>query len=379
MQPCTRNPSPQVIVTDPVITQVPENTARLHEAEQKKGEIIMDKAKERSEEFIQYKSRINFTEFKKSLPSLLCGEKYQDFMDDVDLVINQKCFLLTVVGEPGISKTTIIKEMLQEKGKVEGVDFEIISGFITPKALHKTLQDYKEKGQVIIFDDCDEVFHNSRSAEILKPAADDKEHRRVTYKSTKGHEDADDAFYFKGGIIIITNKHLTKRNAALKDRGFYQELFLNLSEKLEYIEKLIIPSDNKESNEEERWHVFHELKKACLSSDIDLTFRTYLRLVKKYHHSPRSLSYSINNLKKKQSSLGTLIETLHENRGERDKRLFKIFHEKSKDLIDKPNGIQERQFHNLKKQARQKLGAQAMKWLQEAPYMGLEKQQFETI
>jgi hypothetical protein len=117
---------------------------------------------------------------------------------------------MVVSGPAGLGKSFVIEKTLQEWDPSES-DWTIIKGYIRPTGLFKLLYQYREKGQVLVFDDADAVFSDETSLNLLKAACDSSERRRISYMTEGRLFDEDSAmmlpksFDFEGTIIFITN------------------------------------------------------------------------------------------------------------------------------------------------------------------------------
>jgi DNA-binding NarL/FixJ family response regulator len=101
--------------------------------------------------------------------------------------------------------------------------------------LYSKLYQYSEKGNVIVFDDCDSVLLDDLSLNILKAALDTSKKRTISWNTDSRllrSEGVPDKFEFKAGAIFITNikfenvrsKKLQDHLAALESRCHYIDL-----------------------------------------------------------------------------------------------------------------------------------------------------------
>jgi hypothetical protein len=101
--------------------------------------------------------------------------------------------------------------------------------------LYTKLYQYSDKGNVIVFDDCDSVLLDDLSLNILKAALDTSKKRTISWNTDSRilrNEGVPDKFEFKAGAIFITNikfenvrsKKLQDHLAALESRCHYVDL-----------------------------------------------------------------------------------------------------------------------------------------------------------
>jgi len=121
---------------------------------------------------------------------------------------------LVVSGPAGIGKShtvdTTLRDTLEMLGRLSGRGpmYDSISGGISASKLYEKLYEFKDEGQVLVFDDCDGVLYDEDSLNVLKAALDSKKTRRISW-NTHSHylarNDIPSSFDYKGGIIFITN------------------------------------------------------------------------------------------------------------------------------------------------------------------------------
>jgi hypothetical protein len=164
--------------------------------------------------------------------------------------------------------------------------------------------------KIIVIDDCDAILTNRTSLDILKAALDDKFQRTIYYETRSKSTDLPRSFNFSGRVIFITNYKPRENDvhfAAIKDRCLVQALYLSTKEKLEYIEKIIVPSDYKNTTLEERKNVFSFLCNIVSSGGVNFSFRTYLRALDHYRFNPKTIEIHIEGLTQSKSEYGILI------------------------------------------------------------------------
>jgi len=116
-------------------------------------------------------------------------------------------------GPPGLGKSHVVSEVLREAGLVEKKDYFVVKGHITPTSLFVLLGMLRNKGQVLVLDDCDDVFKTELGFNLLK-AALDPDNRTVSFQSQRiplinGMPVGD--FLYEGTLIICTNQNPRQR------------------------------------------------------------------------------------------------------------------------------------------------------------------------
>ena len=141
---------------------------------------------------------------------------------------------LVVSGPPGLGKSYTIIQRLAESG----VGHDVIRGTISSPGLYLALWEQREGG-VVVLDDCDSVFRDEETLNLLKAVLDSSARRIVSYrKMARWLQDLDvpPVFEFKGSVVFATNldfeaetargSKLAPHFAALMDRALYLSLSL---------------------------------------------------------------------------------------------------------------------------------------------------------
>ena len=84
---------------------------------------------------------------------------------------------MIVTGPPGVGKSFGVDEVLSKDDLFNALGqrkprYEIVKGAMSAIGLYTKLYEYSEKGNVIVFDDCDSVLLDDLSLNILKAALD---------------------------------------------------------------------------------------------------------------------------------------------------------------------------------------------------------------
>ena len=165
---------------------------------------------------------------------------------------------MIVSGAPGVGKSFGVESVLGEyetyaalSGNMKLKKFEVIKGSMTALGLYAKLYEYREPGNVVVFDDCDDVLFDDLSLNILKAALDSGRKRTISWNSDSRllrTNDIPNSFNFSGGAIFITNvnfsniksKKLQDHLAALESRCHYIDLTIHTDrEKLLRIQQLV--------------------------------------------------------------------------------------------------------------------------------------------
>jgi len=153
---------------------------------------------------------------------------------------------LVISGDAGVGKTRTVKDTLESLGMQADIHYYFATGTATTAGLYELL--FKNRHRLIVFDDCDAVFKDSESINILKGALDTYKIREIS-SLTKGNkfdsagmdekeiQETYDAsgklpnkFEFTGQIIFISNLPESKFDDALLSRALHVDVHLSKKE-----------------------------------------------------------------------------------------------------------------------------------------------------
>ncbi len=164
-----------------------------------------------------------------------------DILDQMtDAVANGVVRGLIVSGPPGVGKSygvETILDMYDAETKLAGRPprTEVVKGSMTPIGLYQTLYNNSNKGDILVFDDCDSILFDEVCLNMLKAVLDSGKKRTISWKSESAalrREGIPDRFDFAGGCIFITNvnfenvrsKKIKDHLSALMSRCHYMDL-----------------------------------------------------------------------------------------------------------------------------------------------------------
>ena len=131
---------------------------------------------------------------------------------------------MIVSGPPGVGKSHGVEEVLDRYQMMEQLGarktHEVVKGAMSAIGLYVKLYKMADEGNVIVFDDCDSIFSDELSLNILKAALDSKKNRKIHW-NTDSHklrnEGVPDCFTFKASAIFITNLKFNKVKGKLRE------------------------------------------------------------------------------------------------------------------------------------------------------------------
>ena len=150
---------------------------------------------------------------------------------------------MIVSGPPGVGKSHGVEKVLGKHELIAQLGdrpakYEVVKGAMSAIGLYCKLYKHADKDNVLVFDDCDSVFSDELSLNILKAALDAKKTRRIHWNTDSfklRNEGVPDSFEFKGSAIFITNikfdnvksKKMRDHLEALESRCHYIDLAID--------------------------------------------------------------------------------------------------------------------------------------------------------
>jgi hypothetical protein len=131
---------------------------------------------------------------------------------------------MIVSGPPGVGKSHGVEEVLARYETLAGLGgekkFEVIKGAMSPIGLYCKLYKMSARGSIVVFDDCDSIFQDDLSLNILKAALDSKRKRTIHWNTDSfklRNEGVPDSFNFEASAIFITNMKFDKVKGKLRE------------------------------------------------------------------------------------------------------------------------------------------------------------------
>lgn len=239
----------------------------LQSSDEKKAQSEIDKAEEEHED-----------------PDVAWKEM-QQYVKMVIKGINPSVILC---GAPGVGKTFKVKKQLRANKYQEGQNLWTIKGKCSPRQLYLALYEFQNKGDIVLIDDADSLVGPHAPEDvinILKAALDsseDDEGRLVSYMISGKLEDNEGnpvpkKFYYRGGVIVITNYRAGQLDTALRGRSFIQDINFTVQDILTIIERLLPELGDGKWSMESKNKAYNYITKLAenKSVSIELSIRTF--------------------------------------------------------------------------------------------------------
>ena len=148
---------------------------------------------------------------------------------------------MIVSGPPGVGKSFGVEKVLGKHDTIAALSdrpakYQVVKGAMSAIGLYCKLFNYADKDNVLVFDDCDSIFADELSLNILKAALDSKKTRTIHWNTDSfklRNEGVPDSFEFKGSAIFITNLKFDKA------KGKIREHLMALESRCHYIDLTI--------------------------------------------------------------------------------------------------------------------------------------------
>lgn len=148
-----------------------------------------------------------------------------------------------VSGPPGVGKSYGVEQQLAKSDLFQVIadrppKYEVVKGAMSSIGLYMKLYEFREKGNVIVFDDCDSILFDDLSLNILKAALDSSKKRCISWNTESRALDQmgiPNKFEFKAAAMFISNikfdniksKRLQDHLEALESRCHYIDLTID--------------------------------------------------------------------------------------------------------------------------------------------------------
>lgn len=189
----------------------------------------------------------------QGLERLSFEQQLEDLRQAVRLLYRGVTNAVFIGGRGGIGKTFNVEEVLSELGLQDGDGYFKNAGSISAAGLYRLL--FKQRNNLIMFDDSDNVFGDQEARNILKGATDTKAVRKLAWSKQSSDiipaEDFSDEdekagnfpsfFEFTGQILFISNLDTDKLDpdGALRTRGILIDIDPTDEEIYDLMEKIV--------------------------------------------------------------------------------------------------------------------------------------------
>ena len=212
---------------------------------------------------------------------------FKEMYKYIKMVANGLVPSVIICGAPGVGKTWKTTTLLKSLGYEEDVNMYTIKGKCTPRRLYLHLYDFQDKNNIVLIDDADALVGPKAPEDcinILKAALDstsDDQGRLVTYgvggplKDDEGM-DIPKKFYYRGGVIVLTNYQAGQLDTAFRGRSYVQNIVFTPEQVLQIIKGLMPGMDKHRLSAKAKMKAYDYLMELYESKIlVDLSVRTF--------------------------------------------------------------------------------------------------------
>jgi hypothetical protein len=175
---------------------------------------------------------------KSSTIDLDVNKRFDFIFEFTQMVGSQQIPSLLLTGNPGTGKSYTVIQALSGLMLEEGIDYTVVKGHSSPFGLYELL--YNNQEGLLLFDDCDSCWDDKVSLNLLKGALDSYAKRTISwYSSSTDRGGLPSSFDFKGSIIFISNRRVSKLDPAVVSRTITANLELTNMELIDRMEGII--------------------------------------------------------------------------------------------------------------------------------------------
>ena len=135
-----------------------------------------------------------------------------------------------VSGAAGCGKTYTLETALADAEDRGVIRYQSVRGACSAIGLYRLLFESSEPGNVLVIDDCDSVFGDLDSLNLLKSALDSSKVRRIHWNKESRVLDGEGvprSFEFKGSVVFITNIDFSNEIAAERKMSPHYQALLS--------------------------------------------------------------------------------------------------------------------------------------------------------
>lgn len=184
------------------------------------------------------------TEETQNTPKFSINKRFSFLEKSVAMVATGIQNSVIICGAGGLGKSYTVLKTLKNLGYDESGEghrsFKVVKGFSTAKGLYRLL--YENNDKILVLDDCDSVWKDNNSLNLLKSALDSYETRVISWNSERMDEDLPSSFLYTGKVIFITNLSESQLDQAVRSRCLFIDVSMSRDDIIERM-KVITSSD----------------------------------------------------------------------------------------------------------------------------------------
>lgn len=250
----------------------------------------------------------------KSLPldkSKKLAKLFRNADEWIKLTALKHNYGLILVGKGGMGKSYRVFQVLKGLGFEKDTHYELLSGYSTPLEFYNYL--YKNKDKLIVLDDLNGLFEDTKAISLLKSALWGTAGKRfISYQTTSEKLRVPNKFVFEGSIIFICNEiPNNKEIESLLTRCVVINFDFTRKQILEILHEIASQGYGSLSREE-CLEVFEFIKDNTDLSTTNLNIRTLVKALKLREASPRKWRTLIIDLFNDDETIRQLLDIIRQ-------------------------------------------------------------------
>lgn len=164
-----------------------------------------------------------------TVPQFSINKRFSFLEQAVTMVAHGIQNSVIICGSGGLGKSYTVMNTLSKLGMQDNV--KVVKGFSTAKGLYRLL--FENNDSILVLDDCDSIWKDNNSLNLLKSALDSYETRVISWNAERMDEDLPSSFIYTGKVIFITNLSESQLDQAVRTRCLFIDVSMTREEIIE--------------------------------------------------------------------------------------------------------------------------------------------------
>ena len=242
-------------------------------------------------------------------------QKFEDLAELVAAAQEGVVTSMIVAGNAGFGKTHAVETKLDELAVLDKIAdrpprYQVLKGTMSTVGMVEILYKNSDRGNVLVFDDCDTMLFDDEALNILKAALDTGKRRWISYAKDSrflAENGVPNRFLFQGSVIFLTNldfeRMINRGNKksphfeALLSRSHYVDVYMSNQREMTLRIKSVIENhgllDHYKFDKKEKAEVV-EFFFRNIGNFRELSLRTVIKIADLRRASPKGWKRLVN-------------------------------------------------------------------------------------